>query len=56
MQEHNVKNIIFSSSASTYASSNIPPISETAIQETSSPYGTTKYLIEKILKDLAKFS
>ena len=56
MEKYKVKNIVFSSSASTYSSTNIPPISENDLQVTSSPYGTSKLLIEKILWDLWKFS
>lgn len=56
MEKYKVKNIVFSSSANTYCSSNIPPILETDIQSPSNPYGTTKLLLEKILNDLAEFS
>lgn len=53
MNEFWVKKIVFSSSANTYATQNIPPIKETDIQDTTNPYGTTKLLIEKILRDLS---
>lgn len=56
MEQFGVKNIVFSSSANTYCTSNIPPILEEAPQSTTNPYGTTKLLIEKILKDLSQFS
>lgn len=56
MNEFNVKNIVFSSSANTYSTINIPPIRETDIQDTTNPYWTTKLLIEKILNDLSKFN
>lgn len=56
MNEFNVKNIVFSSSANTYSTLNIPPIKETDIQDTINPYWTTKLLIEKILRDLSKFN
>lgn len=54
MERHNVKNIIFSSSATVYNPSSLPPFSEeTPTGETSNPYGTTKLVIENILRDLA---
>lgn len=57
MQEYNVKNIIFSSSATVYNFDNeIPYIETQNIWETTNTYATTKYLIEKILTDLSKFS
>jgi UDP-glucose 4-epimerase len=55
MQERGVKNLIFSSSATVYGNADIP------YKETSStgvgivnPYGQTKYMVEQILRDLAK--
>lgn len=57
MEKYNVKNIIFSSSATVYNPENTIPYNE--LQKTwvtSSPYGTTKFLTEKILEDLSKFS
>lgn len=56
MEKYWVDNIVFSSSANTYESKNIPPIKETDLQWPSNPYGTTKLLLEKILEDLAKFT
>lgn len=57
MQEYSVKNIIFSSSATVYNFDNeIPYIETQNIWETTNTYATTKYLIEKILTDLSKFS
>lgn len=53
MNEFWVKKIVFSSSANTYSTQNNPPIKETDIQDTTNPYGTTKLLIEKILRDLS---
>ena len=55
MEKYKVKNIVFSSSANTYSTSNIPPIKEDCIQSTTNSYWTTKLLIEKILEDLSKF-
>ena len=56
MEKYKVKNIVFSSSANTYCTSNVPPIKEDCIQSTTNPYWTTKLLIEKILEDLSKFA
>lgn len=65
MEEFRVKNIIFSSSATVYKNIN-PPLSlmegnrwlseDNPVWECSNPYGTTKFLIENILKDLSRFS
>lgn len=52
MKENNVKNIVFSSSATVYGEKNPIPYLET--METgncSNPYGWTKFMIEQILKD-----
>ena len=55
MKEHNVKKIVFSSSATVYCEDNIAPFSEDdKVGGTTNPYGTTKYFIENILKDLYK--
>ena len=55
MQESKVFKLIFSSSASVYDDVQNLPIRETnKIGNTKNPYGTSKYLIEKILMDLAK--
>lgn len=53
MKKHNVKKIVFSSSATVYGEQSIPKYVETMKRgETTSPYGTTKAMIEKILEDL----
>ena len=55
MKKNNVKNIIFSSSATVYGDQEIQPIKESAkLQEPTNPYGKTKLFIEYILKDLYK--
>lgn len=55
MKEFNVKNIIFSSSATVYGDQKKQPIKETApLHEPTNPYGRTKFFIEYILKDLYK--
>ncbi|MDD2907168.1 MAG: UDP-glucose 4-epimerase GalE [Candidatus Gracilibacteria bacterium] len=57
MEKYSVKNIIFSSSATVYNYDNEIPYVETQnIGETTNTYATTKFLIEKILNDLSKFS
>ena len=53
MQKHNVKNIIFSSTATVYGIPDKPQIDETfETGETTNPYATSKYMIERILEDL----
>lgn len=53
MKANNVKNIIFSSSATVYGDPSTLPIKETMpTGNPSSPYGTTKLMIEKILEHL----
>ena len=55
MQNQNVKNIIFSSSATVYGDQGIEQCVETMPTgiKLTNPYGKTKYMIEEILKDLA---
>ncbi len=50
--EFNVKKIVFSSSATVYGKPKSLPIKENFPLSTTNPYGTTKLMIEKILKDL----
>ena len=52
MKEFNCKNIIFSSSATVYGKPEKLPIKEDSKLSTTNPYGTTKLMIERILKDL----
>ena len=55
MQENKVFKLIFSSSATVYDDNQSLPLRETSkTGNTKNPYGATKYIIEKILKDLAK--
>jgi len=57
MEKYEVKNLIFSSSATVYNPELKPPFKEeNLVWNTTNPYWTTKYLIEKILKDLSKFA
>lgn len=54
MQESNCKNIVFSSSATVYGNPQCTPIKEACpVGATTNPYGTSKYMIERILQDLA---
>jgi len=54
MDEYWVKNIIFSSSATVYDPQQISPFTEeTLTWNTTNPYGTTKFIIENIFRDLA---
>ena len=54
MKEQNVKNIVFSSSATVYGQpKHVPCNEESEIQAATNPYGTTKIYNEKILADIA---
>ncbi|MGZ8983173.1 MAG: UDP-glucose 4-epimerase GalE [Methylotenera sp.] len=52
MAEANVKNIVFSSSATVYGDPESVPISESFPLSATNPYGRTKLMIEDILRDL----
>jgi len=54
MAKHNVKNLVFSSSATVYGENNISPLDESMPTSATNPYGQTKLMIESILFDLAK--
>ncbi len=54
MREFNVKNLVFSSSATVYGDPATVPITEDFPLSTTNPYGSTKLFIEYILKDLYK--
>lgn len=55
MRKHNVKNIIFSSSATVYGDPAIIPITEECPKGTcTNPYGWTKSMLEQILMDMQK--
>ncbi len=52
IQEHKVRNIIFSSSCTVYGTPDVLPVDENAPSKTAeSPYGETKQLCEKMLLD-----
>ena len=53
MRKHNVKTIIFSSSATVYGDPEVVPLTEMCkIGGTTHPYGSSKLFIEQILKDV----
>ncbi len=52
MIKHNVKKMIFSSSATVYRSDNPMPVHEEGILGCTNPYGWTKLMLEQMLKDL----
>ena len=55
MRKHNVKNIIFSSSATVYGAPAFVPITEECPKgEITNPYGQTKGMLEQVLVDIQK--
>ena len=52
MNKFNVKNLVFSSSATVYGKADVLPIDENAKIGATNPYGRTKLFIEEILKDI----
>lgn len=54
MQKYNVYNLVFSSSATVYGTPKTVPITEDFPLSTTNPYGSTKLMIENILKDVYK--
>lgn len=52
MKTYGVKKLVFSSSATVYGMNNTAPFHEEMPLSTTNPYGTTKLMIETILKDL----
>ena len=53
MQKNNIQNIIFSSSATVYGNNiNVPYKEDFSFGTPSSPYGSTKILIEQMLRDI----
>ncbi|XP_076239931.1 UDP-galactose 4'-epimerase [Calliopsis andreniformis] len=53
MSDHNVKNFIYSSSATVYGTpEKLPLVEDMKTGDCTNPYGKTKYMVEEILKDL----
>ena len=52
MRKHGCKNIVFSSSATVYGAPKSVPIKEDFPLSTTNPYGSTKLMIENILRDI----
>lgn len=54
MDEYDVRQLVFSSSATVYGSAPIPYVeTESAGQGITNPYGRTKYFVEEIIRDVA---
>lgn len=53
MKEFDVKQLVFSSSATVYGDLHIPPLKEDFSLHAPNPYGRTKLMLEEILRDLA---
>jgi UDP-glucose 4-epimerase len=54
MAQHEVKNLVFSSSATVYGDPHKVPISEDFPLSATNPYGRSKLMIEEILRDLCR--
>lgn len=52
MAKHEVKSLVFSSSATVYGAPKTLPITETAHRAATNPYGQSKLVVEHILEDL----
>ncbi len=52
MKTFDVKRIVFSSSATVYGMNNVSPLTEDLPLSTTNPYGSTKLMIEQILRDV----
>lgn len=52
MKKHNVKTIVFSSSATVYGDPHTTPITEDFPLSATNPYGWTKLMMEQILRDI----
>jgi UDP-glucose 4-epimerase len=53
MQAHNVRRLVFSSSATVYGMATTMPLTETSPTAPVNPYGSTKLMVEQILSDMA---
>ncbi|WP_342559438.1 UDP-glucose 4-epimerase GalE [Metasolibacillus sp. FSL K6-0083] len=54
MQEFAVKKLVFSSSATVYGDTSIPPLTENLPLSAPNPYGRSKLMLEEILRDLVE--
>lgn len=54
MQQHNVFDLVFSSSATVYGDPHSVPINENFPLSATNPYGRSKLMVEDILRDVAK--
>ena len=54
MKKYGCRNFVFSSSATVYGDAKVVPITEDSPLSTTNPYGTTKLMIEDMLRDIAK--
>ena len=54
MKKYNVKNFVFSSSATVYGDAKVVPITEESPLSATNPYGQTKLMIEDMLRDICK--
>lgn len=54
MQRHQVKRLVFSSSATVYGDPESLPIREDAQRQATNPYGRTKLMIEEMLEDITR--
>ncbi|MEI5907745.1 UDP-glucose 4-epimerase GalE [Bacillus spongiae] len=54
MKKYDVKNLVFSSSATVYGATDQVPILEESPLNPVNPYGRTKHMIEEVLRDLVK--
>ena len=54
MKKYDIKNFVFSSSATVYGDPESCPIGENSPLSVTNPYGRTKLMIEEMLKDIAK--
>jgi len=52
MEKHNVRNMVFSSSATVYGLNNPSPLTENMALSSTNPYGNTKLVCEQILNDM----
>ena len=53
MAAHDVRTLVFSSSATVYGATGTPPMTEDLPTSATNPYGWTKVMIEQILRDVA---